>query len=64
MPDDVGMQVLTQARPELSACTYELLKGEKKAIAHVYNSTSTTQYEQVFRMDMDSLRENRRGLCS
>jgi 2-isopropylmalate synthase len=52
VPDDVYIQVLTQARPELIARTYESLKGAKKAIVHVYNSTSTTQREQVFRMDM------------
>ncbi len=50
LPDDVYIQVLTQARPELIARTYESLKGAKKAIVHVYNSTSKTQREQVFRL--------------
>jgi len=57
VPDDVYIQVLTQARPELIARTYESLKGAKKAIVHVYNSTSTTQREQVFRMDMDGIKQ-------
>jgi len=57
VPDDVYIQVLTQARPELIARTYESLKGAKKAIVHVYNSTSTTQREQVFRMDMEGIKQ-------
>lgn len=57
VPDDVYIQVLTQARPELIARTYESLKGAKKAIVHVYNSTSTTQREQVFRMDMEGIKK-------
>lgn len=52
IPDDVTIQVLTQARPELIARTYESLKGAKRAIVHVYNSTSRTQREQVFRTDV------------
>ncbi|MES2908091.1 MAG: 2-isopropylmalate synthase [Pseudomonadota bacterium] len=52
IPDDVTIQVLTQARPELIARTYESLKGVSKAIVHVYNSTSRTQREQVFRTDV------------
>lgn len=57
VPDDVYVQVLTQARPELIARTYESLKGAKKAIVHVYNSTSTTQREQVFRMDKEGIKQ-------
>ncbi|NLQ18907.1 2-isopropylmalate synthase [Marinomonas sp. M1K-6] len=57
VPDDVYIQVLTQARPELIARTYESLKGAKKAIVHVYNSTSTTQREQVFRMDKEGIKQ-------
>ncbi|MEL0636365.1 2-isopropylmalate synthase [Marinomonas sp. TI.3.20] len=57
VPDDVYIQVLTQARPELIERTYESLKGAKKAIVHVYNSTSTTQREQVFRMDMAGIKK-------
>lgn len=52
IPDDVTIQVLTQARPELIARTYESLRGVKRAIVHVYNSTSRTQREQVFRTDV------------
>jgi len=52
IPADVTIQVLTQARPELIARTYESLQGVKQAIVHVYNSTSRTQREQVFRTDV------------
>src|SRR5271163_2330490 len=41
VPGDVTLQVLTQARPELIARTYESLQGARRAIMHVYNSTST-----------------------
>ncbi|MCB1665431.1 MAG: 2-isopropylmalate synthase [Pseudomonadales bacterium] len=51
IPDDVTVQVLTQARPELIQRTFESLKGVKKAILHVYNSTSVVQREKVFKMD-------------
>ncbi|MDE0731825.1 MAG: 2-isopropylmalate synthase [Gammaproteobacteria bacterium] len=51
VPDDVTIQVLTQARPELIQRTFESLKGAKKAILHVYNSTSVVQREKVFKTD-------------
>jgi 2-isopropylmalate synthase len=51
IPDDVTIQVLTQARPELIARTYESLKGARRAIVHVYNSTSVAQRRVVFRLD-------------
>src|SRR5476651_848514 len=51
IPDDVTIQVLTQARPELIARTYESLQGARRAVMHVYNSTSTTQRRVVFRCD-------------
>jgi len=51
IPDDVTVQVLTQARPELIARTYEALKGVRRAIVHVYNSTSVVQREKVFKTD-------------
>ena len=51
IPDDVTIQVLTQARPELIQRTFESLKGVKKAILHVYNSTSVVQREKVFKTD-------------
>ena len=51
VPDDVTIQVLTQARPELIARTFESLKGARRAIMHVYNSTSVAQRRVVFRTD-------------
>jgi 2-isopropylmalate synthase len=51
IPEDVTVQVLTQARPELIARTFESLRGARRAIMHVYNSTSTTQRRVVFRLD-------------
>jgi 2-isopropylmalate synthase len=51
IPDDVTIQALTQARPELIARTYEALKGARRAIVHVYNSTSVAQRRVVFRTD-------------
>jgi len=51
IPDDVTIQVLTQARPELIARTYESVRGARRAIVHVYNSTSIAQRRVVFRTD-------------
>src|SRR6202044_3726191 len=51
IPDDVTIQVLTQARPELIARTYESLKGARRAVVHVYNSTSAAPRRVVFRTD-------------
>ena len=51
VPDDVTIQVLTQARPELIQRTFESLKGARRAILHVYNSTSIIQREKVFKTD-------------
>src|ERR1700687_4528624 len=51
IPDDVTIQVLTQARPELIARTYESVKGARRVIVHVYNSTSIAQRRMVFRLD-------------
>ncbi|WP_414430710.1 2-isopropylmalate synthase [Alcanivorax sp. IL3] len=51
VPDDVHIQVLTQAREELIARTFESLKGAKNAIVHIYNATSPTFREQVFSVD-------------
>ena len=56
IPDDVTVQVLTQARPELIARTFEALAGVKRAIVHVYNSTSTVQREQVFQLDREGIK--------
>lgn len=55
IPDDVTIQVLTQARPELIERTFEALKGARRAILHVYNSTSTVQREQVFGLDRQGI---------
>jgi 2-isopropylmalate synthase len=55
VPDDVTLQVLTQARPELIKKTFESLKGAKRAILHVYNSTSTVQREKVFKLDREGI---------
>ncbi len=51
IPDDVTIQVLTQSRPELIQRTFESLEGAKRAILHVYNSTSVVQREKVFKTD-------------
>jgi len=51
IPDDVTIQVLTQARPELIERTYEACEGAGRAIVHLYNSTSILQRRVVFRAD-------------
>ncbi len=51
IPDNVTIQVLTQARPELITRTFESVKGAKQAIIHLYNSTSTVQRRVVFGLD-------------
>jgi 2-isopropylmalate synthase len=51
IPDDVTIQVLTQARPELIQRSYAALRGAKRAIVHLYNSTSVVQREKVFKLD-------------
>lgn len=48
IPEDVTIQVLTQAREHLIARSFEALEGVKRAVVHVYNSTSTVQRQQVF----------------
>ncbi len=55
IPDDVTIQVLTQARQELITRTYESLKGAKRAIVHLYNSTSILQRDVVFRTDRQGI---------
>jgi 2-isopropylmalate synthase len=55
IPDDVTIQVLTQAREHLIARTYESLRGAKQAIVHLYNSTSVLQREVVFRTDRQGI---------
>ncbi|WP_028865963.1 2-isopropylmalate synthase [Psychromonas aquimarina] len=56
IPDDVTIQVLTQARKPLIARSFEALKGARKAIVHLYNSTSTVQREQVFKKSRDEIK--------
>ena len=51
IPEDVRIQVLTQARPELIARTYEAVEGAHSAVVHLYNSTSTLQRRVVFGLD-------------
>jgi len=55
IPDDVTVQVLTQARPDLIEKTFAALKGVRRAVVHVYNSTSTVQREQVFGLDRQGI---------
>ena len=55
IPENVMIAVLTQARPELIRRTYEAIEGARRAIVHLYNSTSTTQRRVVFRMDRDGI---------
>jgi len=55
IPDDVTIQVLTQARDELIARTFDSLRGAKQAIVHLYNSTSTLQRRVVFGLDTDGI---------
>ncbi|GAA3934270.1 2-isopropylmalate synthase [Litoribacillus peritrichatus] len=55
IPEDVTIQVLTQARDTLIERTFESLKGVKRAIVHVYNSTSKVQREQVFKLDQQGI---------
>ncbi|KJL46155.1 2-isopropylmalate synthase [Microbacterium hydrocarbonoxydans] len=55
IPDDVTIQVLTQAREHLIERTYESIAGAKQAIVHLYNSTSVLQREVVFRTDKQGI---------
>ncbi len=55
IPDDVTIQVLTQAREHLIERTYESIAGAKQAIVHLYNSTSILQREVVFRTDRQGI---------
>ena len=55
IPDDVTIQVLTQAREHIIRKTFEAVKGAPKAIVHVYNSTSVSQREQVFKKSKEEI---------
>lgn len=57
IPDDVTIQVLTQAREHIIKRTFEAVKGAPHAIIHVYNSTSVAQREQVFRKNKEEIKQ-------
>ena len=57
IPDDVTVQVLTQAREHIIKKTFEAVKGAPHAIIHVYNSTSVAQREQVFTKDKKEIKQ-------
>ena len=55
IPDDVTIQVLTQSREHIIRKTFDSLKGCKRAVVHLYNSTSRVQREQVFRKSKEEI---------
>ena len=55
IPDDVTVQVLTQSRKHIIDKTFEALRGAKRAIVHLYNSTSFAQRQQVFRASEEEI---------
>lgn len=57
IPDDVTVQVLTQAREHIIKKTFQAVKGAKNVIVHVYNSTSVAQREQVFKKDREQIKK-------
>ena len=57
IPDDVVIQVLVQCREHLIKRTFEAIKGVKKSIVHIYNSTSTLQRDVVFHKNMEEIKE-------
>ena len=57
IPDDVTVQVLTQAREHIIRKTFEAIRGAKNVIVHVYNSTSVAQREQVFKKDKAAIKK-------
>ena len=57
IPDDVTVQVLSQCREHLIEKTFESLKGIKRAVVHIYNSTSTLQRDVVFHMSKDEIKQ-------
>jgi len=57
IPEDVTVQVLTQAREHIIRKTFEAVKGAPHAIIHVYNSTSVAQREQVFKKSKDEVKQ-------
>lgn len=57
IPDDVTIQVLTQAREHIIKKTFEAIRGAKRAIVHLYNSTSVAQREQVFKKSKAEIKQ-------
>ena len=57
IPDDVCVQVLTQCREELIDRTFEAIRGVKKAIVHIYNSTSVLQRDVVFHKNKEEIKQ-------
>ena len=57
IPEDVTIQVLTQAREHIIKKTFEAVKGAPHAIVHLYNSTSVEQREQVFKKDKEAIKK-------
>ena len=57
IPDDVTIQVLTQAREHIIKKTFDALEGVKNAIIHVYNSTSVAQRQQVFQKSKEEIKQ-------
>lgn len=57
IPDDVTVQVLTQAREHIIKRTFEAVKGAPHAVIHLYNSTSVAQREQVFKKDKEQIKQ-------
>src|SRR5699024_12321384 len=58
IPDDVTIQVLTQAREHMMKRTFEALEAAKDEVVHVYNSTTVAQREQVFRKTKEKIDQN------
>ena len=57
IPDDVTVQVLVQCREHLIARTFEALEGVKRAVVHIYNSTSVLQRDVVFHADKEAIKQ-------
>ena len=57
IPDDVTVQVLTQAREHIIKKTFEAVKGAPHAVIHLYNSTSVAQREQVFKKSKEQIKQ-------
>lgn len=57
VPDDVTLQVLVQAREHLIDRTFEALQGAKRAIVHVYNSTSKVQRDKVYQLNKEQIKQ-------